>query len=297
MRDRKAIVVHGGAGRGPTGPTGERQSVLDAAAAAGLGGRNAVDMVERAVHVLEDHPIFDAATGAVLTMAGKCELDACLMTDDGRLGAVAGLRRTRHPISVARAVLEKTDHHLLVGTGATRFARMNGFPDYDPQTPERRSQWRALRAQLRSGNTGPDFRFWKKISAWQRAYGLFDTVGACAVDSRGRFAVATSTGGIWMKLPGRVGDTPVPGAGTYADRRGAVSLTGHGEGVMRLCLGRVAVSLMEKKPCQAALEEAARWAAAHGVECGIIGVDRKGRLGWANSAKWMQVGTAVAGSR
>jgi beta-aspartyl-peptidase (threonine type) len=296
-RSTKSIIVHGGAGRGPTGPTGERQSILDRAASAGMRGRSAVDMVERAVHVLEDHPIFDAATGAVLTMEGECELDACLMTDDGRIGAVAGLRRTRHPVSVARAVMEKTDHHLLVGSGATRFARLMGHPDYDPRTPERVTVWKQLKEDLRSGKTGPDFRFWKRISKWQKAYGLFDTVGACAIDSKGRFAVATSTGGIWMKLPGRVGDSPIPGAGTCANRYGAISMTGHGEGVMRLCLGRHAVDLMKRLPCQAALDATAKYALKHGVECGIIGVDAKGRLGGAHSAQWMQVGTARRKSR
>lgn len=290
LRFRPSLICHGGAGLGPHGPTGERQSVLDRAAAEGMRGRTAVDMVERAVHVLEDHPIFDAATGAVLTMDGECELDACLMTHDGRLGAVAGLRRTRHPISVARRVMEDTDHHLLAGDGATRFARMAGFPDYDPRTPERVAWWKKLKSDLRHGGTGPDFRFWKRLSRWQRAYGLFETVGACAIDARGRFAAATSTGGIWMKLPGRVGDSPIPGAGTCASRHGAISMTGHGEGVMRHCLGRLATDLMKRLPCQEALDATAAYAKRQGIECGIIGVDAKGRLGGAHSAAWMQVG-------
>ncbi|MCC6738370.1 MAG: isoaspartyl peptidase/L-asparaginase [Planctomycetia bacterium] len=294
MSSRKSIIVHGGAGRGPTGPTGERQGVLDRAAAEGLRGRSAVDMVERAIRILEDHPIFDAGTGAVLTLDGGCELDACLMTHDGRVGAVAGLRRTRYPISVARAVMEKTDHHLLVGAGATRFARLMGHPDHDPRTPERLTAWRRLRDDLRRGRDGPDFRFWKRMARWQKAYGLFETVGACAIDERGRFVAATSTGGIWMKLPGRVGDTPIPGAGTCANPFGAISMTGHGEGVMRHCLGRHAVELMRRMSCQAALDATAKHALAHGVECGIIGVDRRGRLGRANTAKWMQVGKAGA---
>jgi len=246
-------------------------------------------MIERALHVLEDHPIFDAATGAVLTLDGDCELDACLMTDAGRIGAVAGLRRTRHPISVARAVMDQTDHVLLVGAGATRFARHAGHPDWNPRTPERIAWWKHLRRNLVLGRTGPDVRFWKRMSAWHRTYGLYETVGCCAVDARGRFAAGTSTGGIWMKLPGRVGDTPVPGAGTFADRWGAVSLTGHGEGVLRLQLARHACDLMRTLPCQPALESAARHAAAHGVECGLIGVDRRGRFGAARSAGWMQV--------
>ncbi|MBI2919695.1 MAG: isoaspartyl peptidase/L-asparaginase [Planctomycetes bacterium] len=292
---RKSIIVHGGGGRAPTGPTGERQSVLDRAAAAGMRGRTAVEMVELAVHVVEDHPMFDSATGAVLTLDGECELDACLMTGDGRLGAVAGLTRTRYPISVARAVMEKTDHHLLVGSGATRFARLNGFPDYDPRTPERVAYWKRLRRDLRLGTDRPDFRFWKKLRFWHRKYGLFETCGACAIDARGGFAAATSTGGIWMKLPGRVGDTPVPGAGTCANAFGAISATGHGEGVMRHAFGRTAVELMRRLPCQEALEATIRLASKHGIECGIIGVDRRGRLGAAKSAGWMQVG--IAGAR
>lgn len=291
-RFTKSLIAHGGAGRGPHGPTGERQQVLDRAAVAGMRGRSAVDMVERAIHVLEDHPIFDAATGAVLTLDGECELDACLMTHDGKIGAVAGLRRTQHPISVARAVMEQTDHHLLVGKGATRFARLTGHPDHDPRTPERIAWWNKLKEDLRCGRTGPDFRFWKRMAKWRKAYGLFDTVGACAIDAKGHFAAATSTGGIWMKLPGRVGDSPIPGAGTCANRFGGISMTGHGEAVMRYCLGRYAVDLMKKLPCQAALDETAKHAKSHGVECGIIGVDARGRLGAAKSAEWMQIGKA-----
>jgi len=289
---RKSIIVHGGCGRAPVGPTGERQHVLDLAAEAGLKGRSAIEMVERAVQVLEDHPMFDAGTGSVLTLDGECELDACLMTGDGRLGAVAGLTRTRHPVSVARAVMEETEHHILVGGGATRFARLMGHADYDPRTPERAARWKKLRQDLRLGLGGPDFRFWRKMAAWQKAYGLHETVGACAIDARGRLAAATSTGGIWMKVPGRVGDTAIPGAGTCAARAGAVSLTGHGEGVMRLCLGRHACGLMAKMPCQAALDSTAAYAAEKGVDCGIIGVDAKGRLAWARSAPWLQVGRA-----
>lgn len=292
MSFTKSLICHGGAGLGPTGPTGERQSVLDRAAQEGMRGRTAVDMIERSIRVLEDHPMFDAAIGSVLTLEGQCELDACFMTDDGRVGAVAGLRRTQHPVSVARAVMEKTDHHLLVGNGATRFARLMGHPDIEPRTPERVAVWKKLRDDLRCGRDGPNFRFWKRMAKWRKAYGMYETVGACAIDGRGRFAAATSTGGIWMKLPGRVGDSPIPGAGTCANRFGAISMTGHGEGVMRLCLGRHAVDLMKQMPCQEALDATAKYALKRGVECGIIGVDARGRLGAAKSAQWMQLGTA-----
>ena len=297
----KVVLVHGGCGRKPkTVPPG-RDEALAAAARAGLAGRTALDMVELAARSLEDCPLFNAGTGSVLTLEGRCEMDAAVMTGDLRAGAVGGISKVKNPVSVARRVMEDTDHHLLVGEGATRFARLAGFPSWDPRTPGRRRRWKELVEALRKGHGTPEGRYWKRMGAWVERVlprgerGRRSTVGAVAMDARGRLAVATSTGGIWLKLPGRVGDTPILGGGTYACAHGAVSATGHGEGILRIGLAKIACDLMATLPCQKALDRAIAIARKDGVEAGLIGIDSKGRIGKAFSAEWMP--TAQAGGR
>src|SRR5580658_8432928 len=192
----------------------------------------ALDAVEAAVMVLEDDELFNAGRGAVLTIEGTVELDASIMDGEQlRAGAVAAVRQVRNPIRLARRVLEDTPHVFLVGEGADRFAEQAGVAlvanDYFI-TPDRLQQLEALRWHL------------KQTSAGERAMPAaldeppFGTVGAVARDSAGRLAAATSTGGMNGKRPGRVGDSPVIGAGTYADNQVcAVSTTGHGEWFLR----------------------------------------------------------------
>ncbi|HKX89394.1 MAG TPA: isoaspartyl peptidase/L-asparaginase [Sphingopyxis sp.] len=227
------IVIHGGAGemtRGKTSPEQDQalRAGLNAALDAGGGvlaaDGSALDAVEAAIKVLEDDPRFNAGRGAVFTWEGRNELDAAIM--DGRTraaGAVAGVTRTRNPVSLARAVMEKSQHVFLGGEGADLFSVEQGLPQVDPSwfaTPERRKQLERMKA---------DKLGWYDVDL------KFGTVGAVAIDAAGNVAAATSTGGRTGKRWGRIGDAPVIGAGTYADNRAcAVSATGAGEYFIRV---------------------------------------------------------------
>jgi beta-aspartyl-peptidase (threonine type) len=205
----------------------EYAAALDAALDAGVAvlerGGTAPEAVEAAVVALEDDPHFNAARGAVLTYDGTIELDAAVMDGANRAaGAVAGVRGVKNPVSLARAVMEDGTHVFLPGKGAEEFARAHGSEFAAPEwfeTPERRRQWEEMRA---------------KATGWFDAEVKFGTVGAVACDAQGHVAAATSTGGLTGKRWGRIGDSPVIGAGTYADDRAcAVSATGSGEYFIR----------------------------------------------------------------
>lgn len=220
-----AIAVHGGAGEWDEVRHGQARAGVHGAANRGgsllAQGSSALDAVTAAVAVLEDDPVFNAGTGSVLNRDGEVEMDASVMTGhDLGFGAVAAIRRVRNPVLVARLVMERSGHALLVGEGAVRFAREHGCGDYDPVTVDARGAW--LRARALQG---------------------LGTVGAVAVDREGRLAAATSTGGTLLKLPGRVGDTPLPGAGTYATQDAAVSATGKGELMMRVLAAKTICDL------------------------------------------------------
>jgi L-asparaginase / beta-aspartyl-peptidase len=236
-----ALAIHGGAGDLPRVPfTTAREDAyrhgLSQALAAGQRllerGGCALDAVQAAVTVLEDEPLFNAGRGAVLSADGTVELDAAIM--DGselRAGAVAQLRHIRNPVQLARAVLEEASQVFLVGDGAESFARQAGLAFVDNDyfiTPERQQQFQALKLrQTQPGGSVPT----APVPLDQPPLG---TVGAVARDRDGRLAAATSTGGIAGKRAGRVGDSPVIGAGTYADNQTcAVSTTGHGEWFLR----------------------------------------------------------------
>jgi beta-aspartyl-peptidase (threonine type) len=278
---RYAIAVHGGCGRWAGRDTRAALAGVRAAleAARGIldGGGSALDAVCAAVVVLEDNPLFNAGTGSTLTRDGDAEMDASVMTGhELRCGGVAAIRRVRNPILVARRVMEATGHVLLAGRGATAFARRQGFRSYDPVTREARDR-------LRSG------------LALEPARG---TVGAVARDARGELAAATSTGGIALKLPGRVGDSPIPGAGNYATPRAAASATGRGELILRhavtktLC-DRVAAG---RGAGRAARETLQRLPLARGESVGVIAVDQRLRIGVAMRGGAMPHAWFVAGA-
>lgn len=250
---RPRIVVHGGAWDIPEEELEAHEEGVRAAAAAGWRvlqrGGSAVDAVEVAVRTMEDDPTFDAGVGAFLNAAGEVELDAAIM-DGATLaaGAVAALRRVRTAISVARAVMECTEHVLLVGEGAAMFAEAQGFErcrTSDLLVGRELERWRAIQQQR-----GFDV---KTVFSGPRPAPK-GTVGAVALDQRGNLAAATSTGGTPNKMPGRVGDSPLIGAGTYADNRtAAVSATGWGEGFIRLVVAKTICDFVE---CGRSLEEA-----------------------------------------
>ena len=274
------LMVHGGAGA-----VSEERRVLHEegcrrAARAGLevlrAGGDALDAVERAVRALEDDPLFNAGTGACLAEDGCVELDASIMEGSTlRAGAVCALRRFADPIAIARAALEDGRHVLYAAHGARLFALANGFVE----VPEDQLVTQAARAAFEAVRHGGAAAGWAG-----------GTVGAVARDGRGRTAAATSTGGMINKRVGRVGDSPIIGAGTYADDgAGAVSTTGNGEAMIRVGAARVAAFGMAggasaEEAARAAIEAVAERAAATG---GAIAVDRAGRWGLARTTDTM----------
>jgi beta-aspartyl-peptidase (threonine type) len=290
-QDRSAwsVLVHGGAGT-HAGREAERhvqgcRAAAEAAASILRLGGSALDAVERAVVLLEDDPCFNAGTGAVLNADGDLELDASLMEGAGlRAGAVCALPPFLHPIAIARAVLDEGGHVLYAAGGAARFAVEHGFTASTAEamiTPAARARWEAARVR-----TPADV-------------GTGGTVGAVARDRRGSVAAATSTGGLANKRPGRVGDSPLLGAGTYADDDGgACSFTGLGEAAMRLALAKSVSDAMRarvppEEAARAAIDQLATRVAAAGA---VILVDRAGRLGWARNTAAM-TWAAVADGR
>lgn len=227
-----SLVIHGGAGQMAPGMLTDAQDAaariglgraLDAGAAVLKAGGSALDAVEASVRALEDDPAFNAGRGAVFTYEGRNELDAAIM--DGRTrnaGAVAGVTETKNPVSLARAVMAASPHVFLSREGADAFSREQGLEQVDPSyfaTPERRHQLEEMKA-LGEGYFDVDLKY--------------GTVGAVARDANGDVAAATSTGGLTGKRWGRIGDSPVIGAGTYADNRAcAISATGAGEYFIR----------------------------------------------------------------
>ena len=288
-----AIIVHGGAGtikkedRIPKVIKGVREAVL--AGWGELKKGSALDAVEEAVKALEDNPLFNAGTGSVLTLDGRVEMDAAIMRGKTlEAGAVAGIWGVKNPISVARKVMEKTDHVLLVGEGAVKFARLLGFEEYEPVTEERLNQWEELRKKLiEKGET----KHWKKLNELIKEYPevLRSTVGAVAFDGD-EVVAGTSTGGVFLKMFGRVGDTPIIGGGTYANEVAGASCTGLGEVAIRLALAKSATDFVRLgMDAQTASEAAIGLATKYfGKDTmGIIMVDSKGNVGFAKNTRHM----------
>jgi isoaspartyl peptidase/L-asparaginase-like protein (Ntn-hydrolase superfamily) len=249
-----AAVVHGGAGSPRT-----RMDGTDRAAAKALAflktGVSALDAALAGVVDLEDDPRFNAGTGANIRLDGKTiQMDAaCMDGDTGAFGAVAAIERVKNPVLVARKVMD-TPHILIVGEGATRFARAMGFPDYDPTCAENKARFQRVKAILQGTDPG-------QVEAWQRydwkqgwnfptplkeALGSPDTVGCVTRDAKGRFAAAISTGGTTITFYGRVGDVPMYGAGIYAGSRGAVACTGNGEDIVKHLVAKATYDLLAK---------------------------------------------------
>jgi beta-aspartyl-peptidase (threonine type) len=288
-----ALAIHGGAGtikRG--GDAGEERryhaaltEILEAGQRLLAQGASALDIVAEAVVMLEDCPLFNAGHGAVFTAAGTHELDAAIM--DGRTlaaGAVACLTRTRHPIRAARAVMERSDHVFLAGAGADAFAAKHGLEQVDNKffaTDARYAQWRRVVASggkmmldhdAASADAGAPLDPDRKLG----------TVGAVAIDRAGNLAAASSTGGMTNKMPGRVGDTPIIGAGCYANNRTlAAAATGTGESFIR------AVALHDISARMEYLGESLAAACEHvvmtalpavGGQGGLVAIDRAGHI-------------------
>lgn len=292
MSDRKfALAIHGGAGTiSPERITPEiereirasLQRALDAGSAILRGEGTSLDAVVASVRALEDDPLFNAGRGAVFTSAGTHEMDAAVM--DGqtlRAGAVGGLKRVKNPIDLARAVMEKSPHVLFAGEGAEDFAQQIGLEMVDPKYFFTEERWQALeRVRAHEARALSD----------QDRHG---TVGAVALDSAGNLAAATSTGGNTNKLPGRIGDTPIIGAGTYANNRTcAVSATGDGEYFIRAVAGHDLSASMEYRGMSLpdAAQRVIRKIAELGGSGGLIAIDGAGNIAMPFSTTGMYRG-------
>ncbi len=270
-RQKWILVVHGGAGgpvKGVMAPDLEKAYMTHLDEALTVGGKvlksggSSLDAVEAVVLYLENCPLFNAGKGAVLNAEGKAEMDAAIMDgQSGMAGAVAGVKIIKNPISAARRVMEKTKHVMLCGASADEFAKTQGletvFPDYFI-TPQRLESWEKWKLEKHG------------------------TVGAVALDMNGNLAAATSTGGMTGKMGGRVGDTPIIGAGTYASNKTcAVSATGHGEFFIRNVVAYDLSAMMEYSKLP--IDEAARIIVHEKLKNqdasgGLIGVDKDGNI-------------------
>lgn len=279
MKNSPVLLVHGGAGYRP--PKKESLDVLAESLAAGytvlLNNGTAPDAVVAAITVLEDSGRFNAGLGGVLQLDGVQRLDASLMDGTGlKAGAVIGLEGFRNPIQAAKRVME-TSHALMTNIGASRIAR--GLASLPKPSRESLEKLRKLLSRE------------KEIVALYKKH--FSTVGAVALDAHGNLAAGTSTGGTYAMLPGRVGDSPIIGAGTYAENAtGAVSCTGAGEYILRRALAKEACMLMEERTPAAAARKALKALVRINGQAGIIALDCKGRFTILHTTDYMAGGYA-----
>lgn len=238
-----SLILHGGAWDIPNGMVAAHKNGIGRALAAGWdvlrSNGSAVDTVECAIRVMEDDETFDAGRGSHLNAKGEIELDASLMHGSSfRCGAVASVRRVKNPISLARKVMEESEHILLVGTGAEHFAAEHGIELChlnDLVIEREKKRWQKVQGK-KKGSTK---------DAFHRKHRPSDTVGAVAMDHKGEICVGTSTGGTFNKYPGRVGDSPLIGCGSYADDAvGGVSTTGWGEAMIKVVMAKTVIDLM-----------------------------------------------------
>ncbi|HEY0385410.1 MAG TPA: isoaspartyl peptidase/L-asparaginase [Pyrinomonadaceae bacterium] len=303
------FVIHGGAGtilRNRLSPELEKQyrTMLSEALMTGYGvlkkGGPGLDAVEAAIRIMEDSPLFNAGKGAVFTSAGTNELDSSIM--DGktlRAGAVAGLKHIKNPISLARLVMEKSKHVMMVGEGAETFAKEQGV-ELVPQsyfyTEERWKSLQREKAAEEEKNRATKDKKPEKSHAdeFDHAYG---TVGAVALDQEGNLAAGTSTGGTSNKKFGRVGDSPIIGAGTYANNRTCgISATGDGEFFIRSVVAHDISALMEYKglSLKAAADMVIEKVDKLGGKGGVIGIDKDGNIAYSFSSEGMYRGRVGA---
>jgi beta-aspartyl-peptidase (threonine type) len=288
----QAIIVHGGAWDIPAELHEDHVKGCSKALDLGLDrlkhGHGSLDAVETAVVSMEEDCTFDAGCGSFLNQVGEVEMDAMIMEGRGlHFGSVAAIRNIRHPIQIARKVMQDTKHCMLVGDGAMHFARSIGaeiVPSHELVSPRELQRWRVLQDQ-KDYNQSSAFETIEK-----RPMG---TVGAVAIDDFGDISVATSTGGTPNKMQGRVGDSPLVGCGTYADNETAgVSATGFGESLMKVCIAR---NVCEEIRRDRSAQDAARFSIEYlerrvGGRGGVIVLDRRGELSWAFNTPRMAIG-------
>ena len=272
------LVIHGGAGSGKMNDERSKaawlkiKEALDAGVAILKNNGTSLDAVETVIRMLEDSPLFNAGKGSVFTAEGKNEMDASIM--DGKTlkaGAVAGVTTIKNPISAARAVMEKSNHVMLVDVGAEKFAKQQGLEIVDPSYFYTKERWDELQKAKQ-----------QEKPLQKDTVTHHGTVGAVALDQDGNLAAATSTGGMTNKMKGRIGDSPIIGAGTYANNKTcAVSCTGHGEFFIRNVVAYDISALMEYRGMsldEAATHEIQEKLKAQGAEGGLIAVDKDGNI-------------------
>ena len=288
------LLVHGGAWDIPSDQLATHTLGVRRAAEVGYAllarGGSSLDAVEAAVTVLEDDEAFDAGRGSFLTSDGKVQLDALLMDGNTlRAGGVACVERIRNPIQAARLVLDQSPHVYFVGPGAEAFALAHGMPlieNAELVLDRERERQQQAQAREKAGNPDPTFAGTPTLTSHETSH---DTVGAVALDGAGNLAAATSTGGTLNKAPGRVGDSSIIGSGCYADNHSAAtSLTGWGEPIMKLVLGKWAVDRVAQAGPQQAAQDAIAYLYArlqgHG---GILLLGPDGRFGIAHNTPRM----------
>lgn len=308
-QEKYVMVIHGGAGtitRKNMSPEKEAAYVAALTKALQTGydvlksGKNSLDAVEATIHIMEDSPLFNAGKGAVFTHDGKNEMDAAIM--DGKTmmaGAVAGVTTIKNPISAARAVMEKSEHVMMVGNGAELFAKQAGIEIVDPKYFYTKERWDGLQQAIKEDSTKSVLDHGNKksmkLGTINHDY-KFGTVGAVALDKNGNLAAGTSTGGMTNKRYGRIGDSPIIGAGTYANNATAgISCTGWGEFYIRNVVAHDISAMMEYKnmsvadASRAALDKVGNM----GGDGGLIALDAKGNVSMPFNTEGMYRGTVT----
>ena len=301
------MVIHGGAGTIlKSTMTPEKEAAYTAALTKALEtgyaaikkGKSSLDAVEATIHILEDSPLFNAGKGAVFTNEGKNEMDAAIMDGSNlKAGSVAGVRVIKNPISAARAVMEKSEHVMMAGAGAEKFAKQAGLTIVDPSYFFTQERWDGLQKALKEDSTKSVLDHGNKKTFKPRSQNIdnkFGTVGCVALDSKGNLAAGTSTGGMTNKKFGRIGDAPIIGAGTYANNAtAAISCTGWGEFYIRSVVAHDISALMEYKGLGVA--EASKIAldkmAKLGGDGGLIALDKNGKIAMPFNTAGMYRGT------
>ena len=308
-KQKYIMVIHGGAGTlTRKNMSVEKEAAYRAALTLALqtgyktlkAGKTSLDAVEATIHVMEDSPLFNAGKGAVFTHDGKNEMDAAIMEGKTMMaGAVAGVTIIKNPISAARAVMEKSEHVMMVGQGAETFAKQAGITIVDPKYFYTKERWDGLQQAIKEDSTKAVLDHGSKKSMKLGTVNhdfKFGTVGAVALDQAGNLAAGTSTGGMTNKKYGRVGDAPIIGAGTYANNATAgISCTGWGEFYIRNVVAHDISAMMEYKNMSVASAAAAaiEKVGKMGGDGGLIALDAKGHVAMPFNTEGMYRGTVT----
>jgi len=310
QQKKYVMVIHGGAGTIlKKNMTPEKEAAYVAALTKALNagyaeikaGKSSLDAVEATIHVLENDPHFNAGKGAVFTHDGRNELDAAIMEGKTLMaGAVAGVTTIKNPISAARAVMEKSEHVMMFGDGADKFAKEAGLEIVDPKYFWTKERWDGLQDAIKEDSTKAVLDHGSKKSSLLGTINhdyKFGTVGCVALDKAGNLAAGTSTGGMTNKKYGRVGDSPIIGAGTYCNNETAgISCTGWGEFYIRNVVAKTISDLMEYKGLSVAeaskivLDKVGKM----GGDGGLIALDKKGNVAMPFNTEGMYRGTVTA---